>query len=166
MKLTELFNNTTENTMETRWTQIKEHLGATTDKPILSENKSDLSEQITLDKQVVAVYNRQDNFIIFETEDIRNLPKEILVSLDEARRVWAKSGDKLVRKFRCTSGRRKGRVVASPEQCNKPIDIKKRLTMKKTVRRKGKVMQRKAKRAKRINPVSKQVSRLNKSTGG
>ena len=30
---------------------------------------------------------------------------------------WAKRGNKVVRKFRCVSGRRKSRVVSSPAQC-------------------------------------------------
>ena len=49
----------------------------------------------------------------------------------EARMVWRKMGNSVKRAIRCTSGRRKGRVVSKPSQCNAPIDFKKRLTMKK-----------------------------------
>ena len=40
---------------------------------------------------------------------------------------WAKRGNKVVRKFRCVSGRRKSRVVSSPAQCFAAPDIKKRI---------------------------------------
>ena len=82
--------------------------------------------------------------------------------LDETRQVWARRGNTISRKFRCTSGPRKGRVVASPEQCNKAFDIKKRVNMKKTKARLGGKMARKARRTKRINPHSIRLRRLNK----
>ncbi len=40
---------------------------------------------------------------------------------------WAKSGNKVVRKYRCASGRRKGRIVSTPAQCFAAPDIKKLL---------------------------------------
>ena len=48
------------------------------------------------------------------------------------RQVWAKSGTKVVRKYRCTAGARKGRTVATPSQCFAAPDVKKRMTMKRT----------------------------------
>ena len=45
---------------------------------------------------------------------------------------WAKRGGKVVRKFRCTSGRRKSRIVSSPAQCFAAPDIKKRIKLKMT----------------------------------
>ena len=80
----------------------------------------------------------------------------------EAKMVWAKRGSKIVRKVRCTSGPRKGRVVSSASQCSKPINLKKRMTLKKTRARMGKRMARRAARTKRRNPVSKRVARLNR----
>ena len=80
----------------------------------------------------------------------------------ETRMVWKKSGKTIKRAVRCTSGRRKGRVVSNPSQCTKPIDMKKRLTLKKTKAKMGKKMARKANRTKRLNPASKRVKRLNK----
>jgi len=80
----------------------------------------------------------------------------------EARMVWARSGNKVVKKYRCTSGPRKGRVVSSPGQCNKPIDIKRRLRLKQTKARQGARMARKARRTKRTNPASKMLRKLNK----
>ena len=80
----------------------------------------------------------------------------------EAKMVWAKRGKKIVRKVRCTSGPRKGRMVSNAGQCSKPINLKKRMTLKKTRARMGKRMTRRAARTKRRNPVSKRVARLNR----
>lgn len=84
-----------------------------------------------------------------------------IIELDE-KKVWAKSGKTIVRKYRCTAGNRKGRAVSSVSQCFAPIDIAKRLRLKKTKGKLGTRMIRKAKKTKRIDPVSKRVSRLNK----
>ena len=82
----------------------------------------------------------------------------------EARMVWRKMGKTVKRAVRCTSGRRKGRVVSNPSQCHKPIDMKKRMTLKKTKARMGARMMRKARRTKRMNPASRRVRSLNRST--
>ena len=76
--------------------------------------------------------------------------------------VWAKRGSKIVRKVRCTSGPRKGRMVSNAGQCSKPINLKKRMTLKKTRAKMGKRMARRAARTKRRNPVSKRVAKLNR----
>ena len=80
----------------------------------------------------------------------------------ETKMVWARKGKKIARKFRCTFGKRKGRVVSNPSQCNAPIDMKKRMTLHRTKARKGRRMIRKAQRTKRMNPASKAVRALNK----
>ena len=82
-------------------------------------------------------------------------------TLTEAKMVWKRSGNKLTRGVRCTSGRRKGRVVSTASQCGKPLDLKKRLTLKKTKAKFGKRLARKAKRTKRINPMSRRLKSLN-----
>jgi len=81
--------------------------------------------------------------------------------LDESQ-VWARSGKKVVRKYRCSGGSRKGRVVSKMSQCFAAPDIKKRAQLKKTKARLGKRIARKAKRTKRINPASRRVQSLNK----
>ena len=43
----------------------------------------------------------------------------------EAKIVWARKGRSITKKYRCTFGKRKGRLVANPAQCSKPIDLKK-----------------------------------------
>ena len=78
------------------------------------------------------------------------------------KKVWARKGNTIVRKTRCTSGPRKGRNVSDPSQCHKPINVKKRIQMKKTRAAKGNRMTRKAKKTKRINPASIKLRRLNK----
>ena len=80
----------------------------------------------------------------------------------EAKMVWAKRGSKIVRKVRCTSGPRKGRMVSNAGQCSKPINLKKRMTLKKTRAKIGRRMARRAARTKRRNPISKRVARLNR----
>ena len=80
----------------------------------------------------------------------------------EARMVWRKQGNKIVRAVRCTGGPRKGRVVKSGSDCSKPVNIKKRMTLKKTKARMGKRMARKARRTKRINPASMRLRSMNK----
>jgi hypothetical protein len=79
------------------------------------------------------------------------------------KQVWAKSGKKVVRKYRCSTGTRAGRVVSKIAQCFAAPDIKKRTKMKITKARLGKKMARKATMTKKRNPVSKRVAALNKS---
>jgi hypothetical protein len=75
---------------------------------------------------------------------------------------WDKRGNKVVRKFRCASGRRKGRIVAKPGQCFAAPDIKKRIRLKMTKARLGARMARKRKKTMRVNPASRRVQALNK----
>lgn len=93
------------------------------------------------------------------TDEIITQPS--LEQIDETQ-VWARKGKSVVRKYRCTMGSRKGRVVSKVAQCFAAPDIKKRVNLKKTKARFGARLARKAKRTKRINPASIRVSRLNK----
>ena len=81
--------------------------------------------------------------------------------LDE-KQIWGRKGTAVVRKYRCTSGARKGRIVAKPDQCFKPINIKARIMMKQLRAKKGAVMMRRAKRTKRSNPASRRLRILNR----
>jgi hypothetical protein len=83
----------------------------------------------------------------------------------EAKVVFARRGKKVTKKFRCTVGKRKGRVVASPAQCNAPVDLKKRFVLKRTKAAKGGIIARKSKRTKLTNPASKIAARMNKARG-
>lgn len=75
--------------------------------------------------------------------------------------IFGKSGNKTVRKYRCTSGTRKGRIVAKPATCNAPKNVKASNTLKKTRRSKGKTISIKSTRTKRTNPASKRLKKLN-----
>ena len=81
--------------------------------------------------------------------------------LDEGQ-TWARSGKKVVRKYRCSSGPRKNRIVAKMAKCFAAPDVKKRMQFKKVKARLGARMARKAKKTKRINPASKRVQALNR----
>lgn len=93
------------------------------------------------------------------------LVREIFESLSE-KQIWARSGKKVVRKFRCTQGKRKGRIVKQMAQCFAAPNIKARITLKRTRARIGGRMMRKARRTKRINPISRRVQALNKASRG
>ena len=82
----------------------------------------------------------------------------------ESRMVWRRMGKKIKRAVRCTSGRRKGRVMSKPSQCSAPINMKKRMTLKRTKARMGKRISRKANRTKRLNPASRRLRSPNRST--
>lgn len=75
---------------------------------------------------------------------------------------WARSGKKVVRKYRCSSGPRKNRIVAKMAQCFAAPNIKARIRLNRTKARLGNRMIRKAKRTKRTNPASKRVQALNR----
>jgi len=92
------------------------------------------------------------------------LLREFFIEQLEEKQVWARSGKKAVRKYRCSGGKRHGRVVSNIAQCFAPPNIKKRLQLKKTKLRLGKKMVRKAKKTKRVNSVSRRVQAMNKSS--
>lgn len=89
------------------------------------------------------------------------LVEEITSHLTE-KQIWGRKGTKLVRKYRCVSGKRKGRIVSNMGQCFAAPNMKARITMKKTRARMGSRLARKARRTKRYNPASRALQRLNK----
>ena len=85
-----------------------------------------------------------------------------LYELQEGAKIaWAKVGDKVIKKYRCTSGKKQGRIVNNPSDCGKPLDIKKKQRFKITRKAKAGVMSRKSKRTKSRNPASRRVAQLN-----
>ena len=68
---------------------------------------------------------------------------------------------KIKRKFRCTSGPRKGRIVADPATCNKPIDVAKRIAAKMTRKKKAGQASFKRARTMRSSPVTKILKKVN-----
>lgn len=75
---------------------------------------------------------------------------------------WGRSGDKILKKYRCTAGPRTGRIVSKPGDCGKRLDVGRRQKMKNTQRRMGKRIARKASRTKRMSPISKRLRRQNR----
>ena len=87
-----------------------------------------------------------------------------LIKVIVEKQVWARSGKNVVRKYRCSGGKRHGRIVSSPAACFAAPNLKKRMTLKKTKARLGKRMIRKAKRTKKMNPASRRLQSMNKSS--
>lgn len=75
--------------------------------------------------------------------------------------IFGRDKGKVVRKYRCTSGTRKGRIVSNPKTCTAPKNVKAKQTMKATRRRQGKTMGIRAARTKRTDPSSQKLKRLN-----
>ena len=76
-------------------------------------------------------------------------------------KVWGRIGNKQVRKYRCTSGVRKGRVMSSPAACNAPINISKSNRLKATKAGQAGTIGIKSARTRRTNPASQRLRRLN-----
>jgi len=88
---------------------------------------------------------------------------ENLEELNEAQ-TWARSGKKVVRKYRCSSGPRKNRIVSKMQQCFAAPNIKARMSLKRTKARLGKRLARKARKTKKINPASRRVQAMNRGS--
>jgi len=76
---------------------------------------------------------------------------------------FARQGNKTVRKYKCTSGDRKGRIVAKAATCSAPKSVKKSASMAKTKQSKGSTMSAKSQRTKQVNPGSRRSARLNRN---
>lgn len=74
---------------------------------------------------------------------------------------WKRQGTKNVRKYRCTSGPRKGQMRASPASCNAPYKFKKAIQLKKTKAKLGSHRKVMSKRTRTYNPASKRLKKLN-----
>ena len=91
--------------------------------------------------------------------------------LNEHEMVWSRAktttrGGKAKLKWRCTSGKRKGRIVPTVSDCDKPIDVAKREKMKRTRAQTYKQQARRSERSKRINTASRLIRALNKARKG
>lgn len=83
--------------------------------------------------------------------------------ITEATQVWSKKGTRSVRKYRCTSGVRRGRVMSSPAACNKPLDVHKSKSFKQTKSTKLPQIKFKSRMTKRSNPASRRNVSLNRT---
>ena len=80
------------------------------------------------------------------------------------KQVWARTKSGVKRKYRCTSGSRKGRVVAKAATCSAPTNVKSSVSLKTTKAKKGSKMQQKTRRTKSANAASVRSTKLNKKT--
>lgn len=75
--------------------------------------------------------------------------------------VWGRGKKGVVRRYRCTDGKKKGRVVAKPSTCNTAVSVSKSTTLKKTRRTRGKAQA--IKQVARLkHPTSKRIKKLNR----
>ena len=94
--------------------------------------------------------------------DFQDVEQEIL---DEGYvAIAGRSGNKIVRKYRCTSGSRRGRIVSKPSTCTAPVNVTSKQNIKKAKRRKGAVMTIKSNRTKRARKTAKRLGVLNVHT--
>lgn len=82
---------------------------------------------------------------------------------EAASTIFGKKGGSTVRKYRCSSGPRKGRIVAKASTCTAPLNAKASKSMKATRSRKGKTIDIKRSRTKRTNPASQRIAKVNKA---
>lgn len=93
-------------------------------------------------------------------------------TLEEARRAWKRVGKTLKRWYRCTTGRKKGRMVSDPRICAQRKDPKKVRHGRKVARKKKGIRIRKSKIAARsathrmVVKMNKRLSSPVKSIGG
>lgn len=81
--------------------------------------------------------------------------------LEAASVAWKKQGSKVVRKYRCTAGPRKGQMRASPAACNAPYNFKSATRLKQTKAKLGRHGSYLSKRTKKFNPSSRRLKTLN-----
>ena len=75
--------------------------------------------------------------------------------------IAGRSGGKIVRKYRCTSGSRRGRIVSKPSTCTAPRNVKSTINIKKARRRSGSLMTTRAQRTKTALKTTKRLKKLN-----
>lgn len=75
--------------------------------------------------------------------------------------IFGRKGSTTVRKYRCTTGTRRGRIVAKPSTCNAPLNPKKSQKFKAVRARTGAVQKLKSRITKRTNPASRRLKKYN-----
>lgn len=76
--------------------------------------------------------------------------------------IWGRDKGKLTRKYRCTSGTRKGRIVAKPSTCTATKKVGSALNIKRAKAKRGSVMKVKTARTKRAGALTKRLTKSNK----
>jgi len=89
-----------------------------------------------------------------------------VVDLEEGAKIrFKRVGNEIRRKYRCTSGRKKGKIVASPQSCAQRKDPARIRRGRKVMRSKKGIIQRKSSLTKRKS-ISKLIARMNKRLSG
>jgi hypothetical protein len=86
---------------------------------------------------------------------------QVFEILEGASVAWKKQGSKTVRKYRCTTGPRKGQMRASPAACNAPYNFKSAIRLKQTKAKLGSHGKYVSRRTKKYNPASRRLKALN-----
>ena len=81
--------------------------------------------------------------------------------VEGAIQIFGRSKGKVVRKYRCTSGQKKGRIVAKPQTCSNPIRVSSRKSIKIAKARRSPLIKIKSRYTKRMSPTSRRLTRLN-----
>ena len=81
--------------------------------------------------------------------------------LQEAKRIFARKSGKIVRAFRCTTGKKMGRMVQKPSDCFKKKNLKIARAARRNARKVKFVRARKMVRTKRKS-LSKRIAQLNR----
>ena len=77
--------------------------------------------------------------------------------------IWSRTkGGKMVRKYRCTAGPRKGRVVSSPSVCTQPKKLSELIVAREATSRHGSTMKIKRSRTKKTAGASIRVGKMNR----
>ena len=84
-----------------------------------------------------------------------------IVEITGTPQIFGKYKRQVKRRFRCTTGPRKGRQVADPATCSAPINIKKRMDFRATRAKKKGIQGARAGYTKKYNPTSKIAKKLN-----
>ena len=87
---------------------------------------------------------------------------KIIEIIESAVAVWGRKGSRNVRKYRCSSGSRKGQLVAKPTTCTKPKNMAQSRAAKITRRTRASIQSIKSKKTRSNNPASKRLRNLNK----
>lgn len=80
---------------------------------------------------------------------------------EAAIRAYKRQGHDIIRKYRCMSGRRTGKLVTNPADCMKKLDRAKVIAGRRIMRSKGKQIHHKAEISKKQS-LSKRIARMNR----
>lgn len=108
--------------------------------------------------------NMLDNYRISECEEVWVDENGEILS-EGAKRAFKRVGKTIKRRFRCTTGLKKGKVVSDPKLCAQRKDPKKVRVGRKVARTRKGIRIRKSKISKRTS-MSKMVTRMNKRLAG